>query len=88
MKKIMYILLIYSLFFWACNNGANKTESNGDSINSKLVLIDSLALRSTGLYSGFVPCADCPGIITHLLLNTDMTYRLEEVYSKKEDKVQ
>ncbi len=83
----MYILLAYSLFLWGCNNDANKTEGKEDSATGKLKIIDSIALRSSGLYSGVVPCADCEGIITHLLLNPDLTFRLEEIYSKKDDKV-
>ena len=87
MKKIIYILFLYSLFLWACNNSANNNEHPIDSVNSKAVLTDSLALKSTGIYGGFVPCADCEGIITYLLLNPDMTYKLEETYFKKDEKV-
>ncbi len=87
MKKIIYTLLLFSMFLWACNNSASNKEQTGDSVNSNPVLIDSVALKSAGIYGGYVPCADCEGIITNLLLNPDMTYHLEETYYKKDEKV-
>jgi len=84
---MIYTLFLLSLFLWACNNSASNKKQTGDSVNSNPVLIDSVALKSAGIYGGFVPCADCEGIITHLLLNPDMTYRLEETYYKKDEKV-
>ena len=87
MKKIIYILVLPTLFLWACNNSASNNKQTGDSINSKAVFIDSVALKSAGIYGGYVPCADCDGIITNLLLNPDMNYRLEETYYKKDEKV-
>ncbi|MGZ8556796.1 MAG: copper resistance protein NlpE N-terminal domain-containing protein [Chitinophagaceae bacterium] len=87
MKKIFYILLLPSLYLWACNNSASNKEQAGDSVVSKPVLIDSVALKSAGIYSGYVPCADCEGIITFLLLKPDMTYSMEETYYKKDEKV-
>lgn len=86
MKKIIYILLLPSLFVGACNNSASDNEQKADSVNLKTVLIDSVALKSAGVYAGFVPCPDCEGIITNLLLSPNMTFRLEETYYKKDEK--
>ena len=33
-----------------------------------------------GRFAGTVPCADCPGIDTHLAINADGTFTLEETY--------
>jgi len=87
MKKLICILSFYSLLLWACNNTANNNIPTDDSVKTKSVVIDSIALKATGIYGGFVPCADCEGIITYLLLNPDMSYRLEETYYKKDEKV-
>ncbi len=38
-----------------------------------------------GTFSGVLPCADCPGILTTLTLNADGTYSLETVYQGKGD---
>ena len=87
MKNLIYFLSFYSLLLYACNNSGNKSISSDDSVKVKSTSIDSLALKATGIYGGFVPCADCEGIITYLLLNPDMSYRLEETYYKKDEKV-
>src|SRR3990170_2984316 len=87
MKKLICILSFYSLLLWACTNTANNNIPTDDSVKTKSVVIDSIALKATGIYGGFVPCADCEGIITYLLLNPDMSYRLEETYYKKDEKV-
>ena len=36
-----------------------------------------------GTFTGTLPCADCPGIDTQLVLNADGTYKLHEVYQGK-----
>jgi len=33
-----------------------------------------------GAFAGTVPCADCPGIETHLAIDADGTFRLSETY--------
>ena len=87
MKKLIHLLSFYSLLLSACNNSAKNNIPTDDSVKIKSVVVDSAALKMTGIYGGFVPCADCEGIITYLLLNPDMTYRLEETYYKKDEKV-
>jgi uncharacterized membrane protein len=87
MRKIIYILFFNCLFFGACNNSTSNTENTRNTVSTKAVETDPLAVKTAGLYNGYVPCADCEGIITFLLLNPDMTYRLEETYYKKDNKV-
>jgi copper homeostasis protein (lipoprotein) len=41
------------------------------------------ALDWDGAYEGVVPCADCEGIRTVLILNKNMTYRLSATYLGK-----
>ncbi|HAH60163.1 MAG: copper resistance protein NlpE N-terminal domain-containing protein [Lentimicrobium sp.] len=38
-----------------------------------------------GTYKGTLPCADCEGIITTLVLNADLTYELHTTYSGKSE---
>jgi uncharacterized membrane protein len=87
MKKLTCLLIFYSLLLYACNNATDNRTTANDSVKTEPVAIDSVALKATGIYGGFVPCADCEGIITYLLLNPDMSYRMEETYYKKDDKV-
>jgi len=42
------------------------------------------ALDWNGTYSGILPCADCSGIETQLMLKQDGSYKLTEIYQGKE----
>lgn len=37
-----------------------------------------------GTFAGTVPCADCPGIETHLAIDADGTFRLDETYQDRD----
>ncbi|MCW5568216.1 MAG: copper resistance protein NlpE N-terminal domain-containing protein [Dokdonella sp.] len=37
-----------------------------------------------GTFSGTVPCADCPGIETHLTINADGSFTLAETYQERD----
>ena len=41
-----------------------------------------------GTFAGTVPCADCPGIETHLAIDADGTFRLDETYQDRDAGVQ
>lgn len=51
-----------------CNNKAAQTSEPVDITNNM------------GMYSATLPCADCPGIVTHLTLNADSTAALTSLY--------
>lgn len=86
MRRKIYHLLFCSLVVMACNNSASDTRNRADTADAtKTPVIDSFALSLTGIYHGYLPCPDCEGIITYLLLNPDMSYRLEETFYKKSD---
>jgi len=81
----LHITLAFALV--ACNNAAeNKAETkDSTSVVTETKSVDSVALKMAGTYSGYIPCADCAGIMTYLILNPDMSYRLEETYAGKND---
>ena len=58
---------------------ATGTAKTGDSHNAQN------ALDWAGMYKGVVPCADCEGIETVLILNSDNTYLLRTNYLGKPD---
>jgi len=45
------------------------------------------SLDWAGTYVGELPCADCPGIRSVLMLSEDLTYRLNWIYEEKGDQV-
>ena len=86
MKILTYLAVIFAGFLTACNNSADTKKNEADTL-AKTPEVDSFALGLTGVYHGYLPCADCPGITTFLLLSEDMNYRLEETYNKGNDSV-
>lgn len=49
--------------------------------------VSANSLDWQGRYSGVLPCADCPGIVTLLTLDLDQSYRLSKYYLGKDDKL-
>lgn len=94
MKQHILILCITSLLIFSCN--LNNTDEKKAAIPP--IVNDSLPRGETptatgdnssnsldwqGIYKGIVPCADCEGIETNLLLNKDLTYSLKTKYLGK-----
>ncbi|MFZ4520704.1 MAG: copper resistance protein NlpE N-terminal domain-containing protein [Bacteroidales bacterium] len=76
MYKISLILVVFLLIgFAGCKS--SKTAASGDS--GKVLDYKSL----TGVYSGFLPCADCEKISYKLRFNQDSTYACRMVYVGK-----
>jgi uncharacterized lipoprotein NlpE involved in copper resistance len=63
------------LVFISCNNTSQKYEHPENMINWE------------GIYSNLLPCADCEGIQTSIVLNKDMTYSLITRYLSKDTAV-
>ncbi len=83
-SNIPIIILVFVVL--ACNNSTSTKDAKKDSAVVKQP-VDSIALQMTGIYGGYVPCPDCPGIQTYLSLNSDKKFRLEETYTGK-DKIE
>ncbi|MGR5237157.1 copper resistance protein NlpE [Vibrio alfacsensis] len=68
----------------------NATPIEEEQVITEETFIDSAhnaqnALDWDGTYQGVLPCADCEGIDTTLILHPDGSYTLEQVYKGKED---
>lgn len=78
---IIAILLFAS--FTSCNSQrkttTNKVVSNGDN--------SMTSLDWPGTYQGILPCGDCGGLQTQIVLNKDLTYLLETRYNGKDEKI-
>lgn len=101
MKKTILAVSLISIALVACNKPQNKdeisttTESVGASapITAQASSSETLPTGDTpetsldwnGEYKGVLPCADCEGIKTELVLNADKTYELTEAYLGKGD---
>jgi heat shock protein HslJ len=74
MKTIMFIMGAAAIALTL--NGCNGTKRAATSAVQEL----------SGIYTGILPCADCPGIQTRVDINGDMTYKLQTRYIGKSDK--
>jgi heat shock protein HslJ len=77
MKKITstVALALSILVLISCNSTSLKQEHSKNRINWE------------GIYSNVVPCADCEGIQTTIVLNEDLTYSLVTRYLSKDTNV-
>lgn len=82
-NSILILILSATFGFISCN-------SSKKSVKIKEIQVSDNSLTSLdwpGVYQGILPCADCEGIKTQLLLNEDLTYTLKTQYLEKSDSV-
>lgn len=89
MKKALLLASIFATFvLTSCNNTKEKIEEvievETDSETPDNRHNSKSSLDWAGTYEGVLPCADCPGIKTTLILNDDETYHVEQVYEDLE----
>ena len=99
MKKTITVLSIVTLLLTACakptRNASEDIQTTAQTqaaanYEAATPTIDSehnaqTSLDWAGEYIGLLPCADCSGIQTKLVLNQDNTYELTEQYQDKGD---
>lgn len=86
--KQIGLACLSACFLVACQgkSAENSTEANGqDTTQIADGHTSQNALDWQGVYKGVVPCADCEGIETTLVLNPDNTYVLQTLYLGKGD---
>lgn len=83
MLKMTITLLTAALCIYACGTA----EPSANSETAQLPVSDNnrTSLDWAGTYSGVVPCADCEGISTTIILSTEGMYRLVTRYLGKSD---
>jgi heat shock protein HslJ/uncharacterized lipoprotein NlpE involved in copper resistance len=70
------IALVFGTTSCKTNTDSNKAIPTGHNSQN--------SLDWAGTYTGMIPCADCPGIIIKLTLNSDMTYSMTRTYQDRE----
>ncbi|RAJ23095.1 copper resistance protein NlpE [Pedobacter cryoconitis] len=100
MTKQILTIAITACTLWGCGNSKTSEKLNTDSLTKDSLTMagkttDSLkldldhssknALDWDGTYKGIVPCADCEGIETTLVLGKELTYALRTKYLGKSD---
>ncbi|HQW69502.1 MAG TPA: copper resistance protein NlpE [Flavobacterium sp.] len=96
MKKVVIAVSLVFLSLISCQKQA---EKDGKSDDTTTVVNDSASstvsdehnsqnsLDYLGMYKGVLPCADCNGISTNIILNKDLSYEIITVYLGKREKI-
>ena len=94
MKKVVIAVSLVFLSLISCQKQA---EKDGKSDDTTTVVNDSASstvsdehnsqnsLDYLGMYKGVLPCADCNGISTNIILNKDLSYEIITVYLGKRE---
>ncbi len=80
MKYLFFFFIIGIITFGltACNSTKKQEKSSVPKADNSMNSLDW-----NGTYQGILPCADCPGIKTQLVLTSDLTYVLKMKYMER-----
>lgn len=95
------VLLVFAFAMFACQNNTT-TESTSEktqhstsattevkeSTSSKVVTGTTQDLKFDGEYRTVLPCSDCVGVKTKIILDSDGTYQLYELFIGKNEEPQ
>ncbi len=88
MKKLILVVACSAFLFVGCGKKECKKSCEKSCAKEQVVDIDHSsknALDWEGEYAGVLPCADCSGIKTKIVLNEDGTFEKSEEYLEKEN---
>ncbi|QNK61181.1 copper resistance protein NlpE N-terminal domain-containing protein [Pedobacter sp. PAMC26386] len=101
MTKQILAIAITACTIWGCGNSNKTSEKlNADSLSKDSLTMGRVksdtskmvdehnsmnSLDWEGTYKGVVPCADCEGIETTIVLGNELTYSLKTKYLGKSD---
>ncbi|SFT04093.1 NlpE N-terminal domain-containing protein [Zhouia amylolytica] len=94
MKKFVCIILLGSGILMSCQKRKSKPDNNPinkNNLDNEHVVSDLHNAQNTldweGTYSGVLPCPDCDGIKTKIVISSDNRYIFEQRYLGKNDSV-
>lgn len=92
MKKLFIpAIVLLAIQIQACQSNSNNSSASSSSTDSSYVdttHTSQTALDWAGTYEGVVPCADCSGIKTTIMLNDNETFTYSAEYLDKNTTVQ
>jgi uncharacterized lipoprotein NlpE involved in copper resistance len=91
MNKTLIVTLLCCCALTACSKSTRNVELNTATTETQVASSAEISsahnaqnsLDWAGDYQGTLPCADCEGIKTQLILNADSTYSMTETYLGK-----
>ncbi|WP_410222452.1 copper resistance protein NlpE [Pedobacter sp.] len=91
MKKLLLCAGLLTALLTACNNSNTKKETSTQDTTTTLtdtVHTSRNSLDWNGTYKGILPCADCPGIETTVVLNANNTFSYMAKYQDRDFKTE
>lgn len=88
MKRLFLLLFVFSLLLIGCrpkDDGTTTGNNPGANAPANAASTSKNSPDWHGMYKGILPCADCEGIETILVLNSDHSYLLQTKYLGKGD---
>lgn len=87
-QKLFLLLTVFAITFSACKKADSKEEQPAnDSIEMTSEVPEghtsNIAVDWEGEYKGIIPCEDCDGVETSLILNYDSTFTMTKTYIGK-----
>jgi copper homeostasis protein (lipoprotein) len=88
-SKLVLVIMIFSVLFSCQQKEVAQNNSQNDTLNSQVIDEHNAknSLDYIGTYKGILPCADCEGLETTIILNENDTYCVKSKYLGKGDKV-
>ena len=94
MMKFLLLPVLAAIFLGSCSpTPGTDTTTSATSSDPSTTKADTMAMQNAhtalnsldwkGLYKGVMPCADCEGIETSVMLNGDNTYLIQTKYLGK-----
>lgn len=96
MKKLLGLAAV-CVFFLACAGSSSSSEGNqmadtvavaGETTHADNAHNSQNSLDWPGTYEATLPCADCPGIKTSILINNDGTFQIHSEYLERDLKTE
>jgi uncharacterized lipoprotein NlpE involved in copper resistance len=84
MKRVLYLLTIFAVLMSGLEACKSKTETKESNAPATDVHHSRNSTDWAGIYTGTIPCADCPGINVKITLNPDETYTISYRYEDKQ----
>ena len=90
MKKLLLLSFCLAFFLSCKDNKISENEADVAETGMEQVPdmhTSEISLDWPGTYTGIVPCADCEGIKTEVVLKDDNTFEINRVYLGKDDTI-
>lgn len=85
MQTRLIFLFTIAFSFFGCHTTKNTVKTEDESVKNIPISDNSEnSLNWNGVYRGTLPCADCEGIQTVIILNKDLTYQITRKYLGKD----